>query len=91
MYCDRQLFGCYFLRLFPPLSALSSLPTSRHTKLSRLPFRSDKAAHAFVPLSDVHQKNGETLTSRSFAPAGVPLVVGVLVTRRPDRECVQAL
>jgi hypothetical protein len=70
---------------------ISSLFTSRHTQLSRFLSKSGEMAHAFVLLSDVHQINGVTLTWRGFARAGVPIVLGILVTWRPYGVCVKAL
>jgi hypothetical protein len=91
MYDDRQLFACYFLRRFHTSSPIPSFLTSYHTKLSRCLSRSGKALHAFVLLSDVHQRSDETLTSRRFARAGMPLMVRMLVTRRASRACEGSL
>ena len=94
MSCYRLSFACCFLQLFPASMVISSFVASR-TSRSANPFRflsrSGKGAQAFVLLSDVRQKNGETLASYSFARAGVPPVVGMLVARRLCRERVKAL
>lgn len=94
MSCYRLSFACCFLQLFPASMAISSSVASR-TSRSANPFRflsrSGKGAQAFVLLSDVRQKNGETLASYSFARAGVPPVVGMLVTKWPYLERVKAL
>jgi hypothetical protein len=91
MPCYRLSFACCCLRLFPASVAISSSRALRSTQLLRFLSRSDKGAHAFVLLSAIHQKNGETLTSYRCAYAGAPTVVGMLAARRPYCERVQAL
>jgi hypothetical protein len=74
--------------------AISSSVASRTSPSAnplRFLSRSGKGAQAFVLLSDVHQKYGETLASYTFARAGVPPVVGMLVTKWPYLERVKAL